>query len=340
MIELSIPDRLAAAKAGDRQAFSDLAEPYRAELLAHCYRLLGAADDAEDMVQETFLRAWNRLESFSGGPYFRAWLYKIATNVCLDALDKRPRRMLAPAHFPPADPRAPFAPAIHEPIWLEPFPDELLPHSGPGPEARYSMRESISLAFLTALQLLPPRQRAVLILVDVLDWRASEVAALLDMTLSAAHSALHRARATMRGSYNAARITPAGDEQVHSVLSRYVEAWEAGDVDALVALLTDTVIFAMPPRPSWFLGRDAVRAHVEIMLPGGATGRWRLIPTRSNGQDGLACYRYNPGDGRFQAHALQVFRLAEGQIAEIQMFVLPRLMARFGLPLELDEKPA
>lgn len=335
-IHVTVEDRLAAAQSGDQQAFGELVEPHRAELLAHCYRLLGAPDDAEDMVQETFLRAWNRLSSFSGGPHFRAWLYKIATNVCLDTLDRRPRRTLPPAHSPAADPLAPLAPAIREPIWLEPFPDDRLPHAGPGPEARYTMRESISLAFLAALQQLPPRQRAALILVDVLDWRAGEVAGLLGLTVSAVHSALHRARATMRARYaGPAETASVGDQRAPAILSQYVAAWESGDVDALVALLKDTVVFAMPPRPSWFLGRDAVRAHVDMMLPGGESGGWRLLAVRANGQNALACYRYNSTAQCFQAHALQVVTIANGQLTEIQMFVLPRLMAHFGLPPEL-----
>jgi RNA polymerase sigma-70 factor (ECF subfamily) len=328
--------RLAAATAGDQQAFSDLVEPYRAELLVHCYRLLGSTPDAEDMVQETFLRAWNRLDSFSGGQYFRAWLYKIATNICLDALDKRSRRGLSPANFPASDPRAPIAPAINEPIWLEPFPS-LLPTASLGPEARYSLRESISLAFLAALQLLPPRQRVILILCDVLDWRAREVAQLLDITVAAVNGLLRRARSTMHGNYPESQPVRTIDKTIRAVLSRYVEAWESGDVEALVALLIDKVVFTMPPSPTWFSGLAAVRVHAETMFSGRAPGRWRLQPTRANNQIAFACYRRDAIDGRYQAHALQVLSFAGAQISEIHMFFLPQIFPRFGLASQYSE---
>jgi RNA polymerase sigma-70 factor (ECF subfamily) len=324
-------ERLAAAVAGDQQAFSDLVEPYRAELLVHCYRLLGSAQDAEDMVQETFLRAWNRVDRFTGGQYFRAWLYKIATNICLDALDKRSRRGLAPSIFPASDPRAPIGPAIDESIWLEPFPDELLPEVAPGPEARYTLRESITLAFLAALQLLPPRQRVILILCDVLDWRAREVAQLLDITVAAVNGLLRRARSTMHGSYHENQPARTIDKSIRAVLNRYVEAWESGDVEALVALLANKVVFTMPPSPTWFSGRKAVRLHAETMFSRQAHDHWRLQPTRANNQIAFACYRRDEIDGQYQAHALQVLSLEGTQITAIHMFLLPQIFARFGL---------
>lgn len=316
-------ERLAVARSGDQQAFSDLVEPYRAELLVHCYRLLGSAQDAEDMVQETFLRAWNRLASFTGGQYFRAWLYKIATNVCLDALDKRSRRVLSPSNFPASDPHAAIAPAITEPIWLEPFPDELLPEMALGPEARYTLRESITLAFLAALQLLPPRQRVILILCDVLDWRAREVAQLLDITVAAVNGLLRRARSTLNRSYHENEPVRTIDTKIHAVLNRYVEAWESGDVKTLIALLTDKVVFTMPPSPTWFSGREAVRVHAESMFSRRAPHRWRLQQTRANNQIALACYRGEESDGLYHAHALQVLTFEGAQITEIHMFFLP-----------------
>ena len=331
MTDSALGERLAAARSGDKQAFSDLAEPCRAELLVHCYRLLGSVQDAEDMVQETFLRAWNRLDGFTGGQYFRAWLYKIATNICLDALDTRSRRGLAPSIFPAADPRAPIASAIDEPIWLEPFPDELLPEMALSPEARYTLRESITLAFLAALQLLPPRQRVILILCDVLDWRAREVAQLLDITVAAVNGLLRRARSTMHASYQQTEPVRRIDKTIQAMLKRYVEAWESGDVEALVALLSNKVVFTMPPSPTWFAGRQAVRLHAKMMFSGHERGRWRLRPTRANNQFAFAGYRRDDGDGRYHAHALQVLSFAGAHIAEIHMFLLPQIFARFGL---------
>jgi RNA polymerase sigma-70 factor (ECF subfamily) len=189
--------RLAAARAGDQHEFGGLTEPYRRELQLHCYRILGSLQDAEDTVQETMLRAWRKLNTFEGRASLRAWLYRIATNACFDALAKRPRRVLPVSAQPAADPRAPMSPPLTEPIWLEPYPDDLIAEPEAGPEARYTARESVALAFIAALQSLPPRQRAVLILRDVLDWQASEVAQTLDLTVSAANSALHRARVTL-----------------------------------------------------------------------------------------------------------------------------------------------
>src|SRR5512136_25487 len=225
MLESNVASRLAAARAGDPNAFGGLTEPYRHELQVHCYRMLGSLQEAEDLVQETFLRAWRRLETFKGRASLRAWLYKIATNACLDALEKRPRRTLPVRSQPPADPSEPPTPPLTELIWLEPFPDDLLDDVEPTPEARYALHESITLAFLTALQLLPPRQRAVLIMRDVLDWDASEVAELLDMTVSAVNSALHRARAALNKNYSPEPLVNLKlvDPATRALLDRYVE---------------------------------------------------------------------------------------------------------------------
>ena len=194
---------LPAALAGDPAAFESLTEPYRRELLAHCYRIMGSLEDAEDLVQETYLRAWKRLNTYEGRASLRAWLYKIATNACLDALARRPRRGLPPGLYPPADPHAPIPAPMTEPVWLEPFPDELLAPADAAPEARIESRESISLSFLAALQNLSPRQRCVLILSDVLDWHAGELADMLGASLSSVNSLLHRARLTLRRAYPA-----------------------------------------------------------------------------------------------------------------------------------------
>jgi RNA polymerase sigma-70 factor, ECF subfamily len=333
MSDSGLEKQLAAAAAGDQQAFSDLVEPYRAELLVHCYRLLGSPQDAEDMVQETFLRAWKAVASFSGGVYFRAWLYKIATHICLDVLDKRSRRVLSPSAFPAADPFASITAPISEPIWLEPFPDELLPEAALDPEARYTQRESITLAFLAALQLLPPRQRVVLILCDVLDWHASEAAQLLELTVAAVNGLLRRARATMKQSYPETKPAVPVDHQLHRVLNRYVNAWESGDLETLMALLAEQVVFSMPPSPTWFSGREAVRAHAARMFADREHPRWRLQATRANSQVAFACYHRDEVGAPLLAHSLQVLTLAGEQITEIHMFFLPQTFPRFGLSM-------
>jgi RNA polymerase sigma-70 factor (ECF subfamily) len=344
--------RLAAARGGDQGEFGGLTEPYRRELQIHCYRILGSLHDAEDLVQETFLRAWRRLDTFEGRSSFRAWLYKIATNACLDALDRQRtvRRALPSTARPPGDPHTPPEPPIAERVWLEPFPDEWLVEAsaGPasaGPEARYSARESISLAFLAALQLLPPRQRAVLILADVLDWRASEIAGLLEITASAVNSALHRARATLARHYPAggreSLPSRATDERMRALLHQYVQAWEAADVAGLVALLKEDARFSMPPSPSWYYGRAAIRVFVaatlfadDALFPGAARGRWRLRSTRANGQPAFATY-HRDVSGAYRPFGLQVLTFDGEQLAAVDHFINPALFSPFGLPTEI-----
>lgn len=330
--------QLAAALAGDQHEFSGLTEPYRHELQLHCYRILGSLQDAEDTVQETLLRAWRKLNTFEGRASLRAWLYKIATNACFDALDKRPRRVLPTAQRPPADPQHPFAPPITEPIWLEPYPDDLIDEPEAGPEARYSLRESVSLAFLAALQGLPPRQRAVLILCDVLDWRASEAATLLDITISAVNSALHRARVTMRQRYQAGgeshlALTP--DADLQPLLERYVQVWEAADIDGLVSLLRQDATLSMPPLPDWYAGRDAIITAAQTKIfAGDARGRWHMRPVRANRQPACAVYQRDEA-GAYHAFGISVLTVKQGQVADIMTFLDPALFPRFDLPLEV-----
>jgi RNA polymerase sigma-70 factor (ECF subfamily) len=340
--EVATATHLASARAGNRDAFSALAEPYRLELQVHCYRMLGSLQDAEDMVQETLLRAWRRLETYEGRAPFRAWLYKIATNACLDALQQQSRRTLPPARLAASDPNQPPAPPVTEPVWLEPFPDDLLAGSHTSPEARYEARESITLAFLAALQALPPRQRAVLILRDVLDWRASEVADILDFTVSAVNSALHRARSTLTRHYHARdadtiRIPPP-DDPVHTLLGRYVHAWETADVDALISLLREDVTFSMPPSPAWYQGRSAVGAFISsTILAGDPRGRWRLVPTRANARPAFAWYQRDERPAVYRAFAIQVVTYYAGLITDVTTFAIPTLFPFFGVPRELRE---
>lgn len=339
MLNMAHVPHLVAAQAGDPHEFGHLTEPYRRELQLHCYRLLGSLHEAEDLVQETLLRAWRRLDTYEGRASFRAWLYKIATNACLDTLDKRPRRALPTATHPPSEPDQPPAPPLADPIWLEPFPDELLPETAAAsPEARYAVRESISLAFLAALQLLPPRQRAVLILRDVLDWRASEVAELLDMTVSAANSALHRARTTLAQHYQAGLTNPPtpADETMLALLDRYMRAWETADIAALIALLKEDAVLSMPPSSAWYQGRDAIAAFlVAVPFAQPQPDQWRTRPVRANGQPAVAFYQRDEHNSGYRAFAIQVVTLTQAGIADMTTFINPALFAAFDLPAEL-----
>jgi len=343
-LDPTVAIHLAAARAGDQREFSGLTEPYRHELQLHCYRILGSLQDAEDIVQETLLRAWRRLETYEGRASLRAWLYKIATNACFDALAKRPRRVLPTAQFPPADPHQPFAPPVTEPIWLEPYPDDLIAKPESGPEARYSQRESVSLAFLAALQSLPPHQRAALILCDVLDWRASEAAQLLDITVSAVNSALHRARVTMNKHYHArGRDTlsaTAIDEDLRPLLDRYVQVWEAADIDGLVSLLREDATLSMPPLPTWYAGREAISAAAQTMIfAGDARGRWLMQPVRANRQPACAVYQRDEA-GIYRAFGISVLTIEQGKVTDIITFINLELFQRFGLPLEFSNRAA
>jgi RNA polymerase sigma-70 factor (ECF subfamily) len=337
--------RLVAARSGDRHEFSNLTEPYRRELQLHCYRMLGSPQDAEDLVQETMLRAWRRIGTYEGRAPIRAWLYKIATNACLDELDRRPRRSLPQLTRPPADPGKPFVAPLGEPIWIEPLPDDLVAAPDSGPEAQYAMREGVTLAFVAALHALPPRQRAVLILRDVLDWSANETSELLDLTVPAVNSALHRARITLAKQYHRAggreAVPPPGDRR-DSLLDRYLRAWESADVAALTALLKEDISLSMPPSPSWYRGRQAVRAFLHTTIFGdalfasAANMRWRLSSTRANSQPAFASY-LRDASGTYRAFGIQVLTFDGDQIADLTTFVNPALVPRFGLP---DPLPA
>ena len=318
-------------------AFATLAERHRRELAVHCYRMLGSLEDAEDAVQETLLRAWRKRELFEGRSTLRAWLYRIATNACLDALERRSRRVLPPAVAPPADPLAERFPAADIP-WLEPYPDRLLDEIvdvEAGPSERVVAEETIELVFLAAIQHLPPRQRAVLILRDVLGWSAREAADAVGMTTVASNSALQRARATLRQQLPDRRIdwprNADAETMERALLDRYMGAWQRVDVDAIVALLKEDARAAMPPTAAWFLGREAIGAFLARHPLGPGHGRYIHVPTRANRQPAFAVFVTDDDGAPPRPVGVEVLRIEDGLIAEIVMFLEPRLVHTFGI---------
>ena len=308
-----------AAIAADEPAFAALAERHRRELHVHCYRMLASFDEAEDAVQETFLKAWRGRSGFDGGPQFRAWLYRIATNVCLDMLRRSSRRAAGGS----------FA----EVPWLQPYPDLLLDQAAPSdeqPEAVAVERETISLAFLAALQVLPPRQRAALIARDLLGWPASETASALGTSVAAANSALQRARATMQAHLPPKRAEwsarePSAEER--ELVEKFIAAHERFDAEAVVAIAAQDLRVTMPPLPYCFDGLEAIR---PLMADAAAMGEWRLIPVAANRMPAAASYLRRPGDSQFRAFKFDVMRIEAGRIAEITTFNAD-LFAAFGL---------
>jgi RNA polymerase sigma-70 factor (TIGR02960 family) len=326
---------LARARAGDRDAFTALVEPHGGELQVHCYRMLGSFQDAEDALQETLLAAWLGLEGFEGRASVRTWLYRIATNRCLNLLRSKGRRPVnaAPLPIPPPEPTR-----LGEVLWLQPYPDVLLDglsDQAPGPEARYETREAISLAFVTAVQLLPPNQRAVLLLRDVLGYRASETADLLGLTEDAVTSALKRARATMDRARTNDQPPPApGSAQEQAVLELFVAAFTAHDIEALVALMTDDVWVRMPPLPFEYRGIEAVRRFFTAIYP-----HWKeidhLVPVRANGQAAWGEYYRDAVTGVLHVTGVYVIGLAGERISEMTRFETT-LAPYFGLPRTLE----
>jgi RNA polymerase sigma-70 factor (ECF subfamily) len=318
------------ARRGDREAFERMAAPHLRELHLHCYRMLGSLHEADDLVQETLLRAWRAVGRFEARSSVRTWLYRIATNACLNALAARPRRALPSGLAPASDPLDPVREPILEPIWLEPYPDRLLDELE-DPAARYARRETIELAFLAAIHLLPPRQRAVLLLRDVLDWSATEVAELLGATAASVNSALQRARASL-GRWNdegASIGAPTVEER--AILDRYLRAFERADVPALARILADEVEMTMPPDPAWFRGRDDVLRFIEHRVFG-VRGPLALEPTAANRSPAVALYERDAG--RETALSIQVLGVAGGLVERISGFVGNELFPAFGLPTE------
>jgi RNA polymerase sigma-70 factor (ECF subfamily) len=340
---------LAAARRGDEAAFGRLVEPRRRELQAHCYRMLGSLHDAEDAVQETLLRAWRGLPGFEGRSSPRSWLYSIATNVCLDAI-ARGRKRVTPLDLGPESDAAlgPGRP-LTESVWIEPFPDAWLgdadhPAGPAAPAARYAQRESVELAFVAALQHLPARQRAALILFEVLGYSAKEVADTLDTTVASVNSALQRARRTVEEKLPAqsqqATLRALGDERLREIVDGYLAAWEAGDVAAIEAMLVEDAVITMPPMATWFRGagfrtflRDwAFNGRVYDAL---GRRRVRVVATSASGQPAFGTYSWDDAAGAHRPTVLQVLTLDGGRIREVTGFVQPELFARFGLPPEL-----
>jgi RNA polymerase sigma-70 factor (ECF subfamily) len=328
-----------AASAGDQEAFRRLFDEHRRAIHVHCYRMLGSLHDAEDATQETFLRGWRRLGTFEGRSTLRSWLYGIATNACLDMLERRSKRVLPHDVTPAADPHADVQPPATEIPWLEPYPDVLLEDADPS--VVVFARETIELAFLAAIQHLSPKQRAVLILRDVLHWSASEVAELLDTSAAAVNSALQRARATLSrrapASHLDAAASRASDEDEQRLLQRYVRAWEHADVAALVALLKEDATMTMPPVPSWYAGREAIGAFFATHVFGPAgVGETRLVVTRANRAPALAVYHWNEEEDVFRPLGIKIFAIAEGAIATISGFSDTSLFPLFQLPPALS----
>jgi RNA polymerase sigma-70 factor (ECF subfamily) len=315
----------------DTDDFARLTDPYRRELLAHCYRMLGSVHDAEDLVQETYLRAWRGYGSFEGRSSLRTWMYRIATHACLTALQGRSRRAMPSGLGAPADdPDGARAEPIGEAAWLQPIPDPALGSDPADPASVAVARHSTRLAFVAAMQLLPARQRAVLLLRDVLGWRSGEVAEVLGSTTAAVNSSLQRARSQLE------RLAPVEDElsepsgpHSREVLDRYVAAFHRADVAALVQLLRDDVELEMPPMPTWYAGRDAVIGFYAKHLAD--PGKWRMLAVSANGQPAAAGYLRRE-DGVHRAHSIQVLTLRQGEIARVSAFVDASLFPVFGLP--------
>jgi RNA polymerase sigma-70 factor (ECF subfamily) len=340
MIEMTAPDPTRTNLSPERanQEFERLAEPFRRELKVHCYRMLGSVHDADDLVQETYLRAWRHFNSFEPGTSLRAWLYRIATNACLNALASRKSgRRLLPSQLGAATTGMPGAPAT-DIAWLEPIPDSDLSgvaDEAPSPEARYVSREAVQLAFVATLQQLPPRQRAAVLLCDVLGWAASEAATLLGNSTASINSALQRARDTLDKRYPEGRpqVTQRLDAANVKLLDRYLRAWESHDVDAFVELLKEDASVTMPPWREWFVGREAVRSFFAMVWK--TCAGLRLVPTAANGQPAFAVYEKNALDGTWNAHSIHVLTPDHGAIGALTLFVEPQLFHAFALPLIL-----
>jgi RNA polymerase sigma-70 factor (ECF subfamily) len=341
-IYMSEQGLLEAARQGDEDAFAQLVEPHRGALHAHCYRMLGSVADAEDALQETLLRAWRGLDRFEGRSSLRSWLYTIATNSSLKAIEKRPKRVIPIDYGPPGDPHDGVGEPLVESVWVEPYPDERvgLEDGYAAPDARYEQRESVELAFIAALQHLPPRQRAVLILRDVLGFSGEEVADVLDTTTTSVYSALQRAHKVVDERLpersQQATLRTLGDDEMRELVQDYIDVWERNDVDGLVAMLADDVAISMPPTATWYRGRDTV---VDFLVSRPLSGklRWRGIPVSANGQLGVGFYVWTDEEQAFMPHGVNILTVDGERVVDIVAFLTPRHTEAFGLPERLAE---
>jgi len=317
---------LESARGGDEGAFAQLLDPYRGELHAHCYRMLGSVHDAEDALQDASLRAWRGLGRFEGRSSLRSWLYTIATNTCLNAIAARPKRVLPVDYGPAADPHTPPGEPIVESVWLEPYPDDMLglEDGFAAPEARYEQREAVELAFIAALQHLPPNQRAVLILREVLGFSAKEVAESLDTTVASVNSALQRARAgvdeRVPEQSQQATLRTLGDDELRDLVARYVDAWERNDVQAFASMLAEDATFAMPPLATWYRTRAGI-ATWAANSPMSGDWRWRSVYVRANGQPALGFYAWDEDEQAYTPFALNVISLRGSEIVDVTAFI-------------------
>ncbi|MCE3266376.1 MAG: polymerase, sigma-24 subunit, subfamily [Solirubrobacterales bacterium] len=317
---------LGAARQGDEGAYARLVEPYRGELHAHCYRMLGSVHDAEDALQDAMLRAWKGLPRFEGRSSFRSWLYRIATNSSLDVIGRRPKRVLPVDYAPAADPHEGPGEPVLESVWIEPYADQGMEIEDglAGPEARYEQREGVELAFVAALQHLPANQRAVLILREVLGFSAAETADSLETTTASVNSALQRARKAVEDKLpeqsQQQTLRSLGDDRVRELVESYMEAWERCDVDKVVSMLAEDAAFTMPPLGTWFGGRDEIEAFLRLS-PMSGDWEWKPLRARANGQEALAFYAWTPGDDAYTRFALNVLTFRGEQIAEVDAFI-------------------
>jgi RNA polymerase sigma-70 factor (ECF subfamily) len=328
---------LTLARNGDERAFGELAGSYQAELQAHCYRMLGSLQDAEDAVQEAMLRSWRNIARFEGRGSVRSWLYAIATNVALDSARHRSRRELPVDFGPAAGHGSDLDPPLTEASWLEPFPDRWI-SSGVAlsPEARYEQRESVELAFIVALQYLPPAQRAVLLLREVAGFSAEEIAGQLRTSAAAVNSALQRARAARRrlpGKSQQAALRQLGDQRIRALVERYADALEHGDADTLIGMLTQDATWSMPPYPTWFRGLPDIR---DFLIRYPLRERWKHVPAQANAQVAVGCYLIDPAGGSYLPAVIDVLTIDGGKISAVTGFHSgPEVFARFGLPAGL-----